>query len=799
MKSKFSGLILILFFLLIQKTNAQYELKGAIIDKNTRNPIPFVIITNLENNQQTYCDIEGIFNLVQNNPINTIRLSHPEYYQLQLNVLQLNNIGNITLYLEPNKQFNSLPINGKKIVARSVKNIHKNDYRNSKGVTYTTYNKVKLEAGENPIKNENILGFLKRILTNDFVDRADNNTLFIAESVTKKRYRTEVLNNEIVIGNKTCGIKDPSVLSLNSQYQFYSFYDPIIEVKLIRFVSPISKAGLKRYNYELVDSINTANNIIYKIGFSPKNNKYFFGFKGYFLIDKQTNGLVAIHAQPSFNRHIDISIKQQYYFKEGYWVPEKSIIRGGLLELGDKRKRYLLQSETYFNNVKTDTIIKRNIFTDNLIEIEKDANIQPDTFWINNRAIPLSEQEQNTYRFYDKLGKLTNIDKFLIPLKSLNEGKIPIKKIDFDLRNFIRYNIYERTRINIGLNTNEKFSNNIFLGGYVGYGYSDENWKYGINGYYTPNRFKYFRFGYRYTNDITEAGSTTFQFSKRQFSSELIRIVDVSTFDNLVKHQLYVNSRIFKNLYVYSGLDFYKRHSLYDYQFKDYANRTVFQFTDAVIAFKYHYGELFIKNSSRRFSIGSKYPAFWLQFTKSINALNNSFDYTKIDIKVEDKIYFIGIGTLSLQATAGAVIGDLPYGNLYVGKGAFRNASIVIHNSFETMRFNEFLSDRHFSVFLSHNLGKIKIKKKGDQPSLEIIQNIGYGSLNKPELHHSITFKTMEKGYYESGFFINDILSIRIYSLKAGIGIGAFYRYGYYANPVLKENVVFKIATNFNF
>jgi hypothetical protein len=798
MKNKLLLHICLFLFFSVSKVFSQYQLQGILIDKKSLNPIPFAVVSIPNSDYQYFSDINGKFSVQALNLISSVKITHPSYYQVEIETTNLNSIGEIKLYLEPNESV-FFKKNDAKIIKNVVANRKRNDFHKSKGFSYKSYNKVKLETGENPIADQAVLAFLKKIISIAFLERAENNTLFIAESVTEKRYRNKVLNNEIVVANKTCGIKDPSILSLNTQYQFYSFYESLIQINSLRYISPLSKSGLVRYKYYLQDSIVAADYTYYLIAFEPRNSRYFNGFEGFCLIDKKTSGIVAIDARPPFNRHVDISIKQQFQQMNGFWVPVSNIIRGGLLDLGEKRKNYLLQSETYFDEVVADTLIAKRVFTDNFLEISNDAESKTEDYWQNNRLIPLTDKETDTYDFYNKFGNLTNLDKFLIPLKSLNEGKIPIRKVDFDLRNFIRYNLYERTRLNFGFNTNEKLSDRFFAGAYLGYGFDDNKWKFGFNTYYAPNRFKYFRIGYRFKNDITEAGNTEYRFSKRQFSSEPIRTLEVSKFDAEIRHHFYVNSRILKNLYVHTGFDYYSQQSLFDYQFKDFELRNRFHYTDFSVAFKYHYGELFVKNRSRRLSIGSQFPAFWLQITRGAPVFNTNFDYTKIDAKIEDNIFLVGIGKLTFQATAGVVLGDIPYGNLYVGRGAFRNASVVIHNSFETMRFNEFLSDRHFSLFISHDLGRIRIKKKGDQPSLEILHNMGWGSLSKPQIHHNISFKTMENGFFESGFFINDILAIRVYSIKAGIGVGAFYRYGMYTNPLFKENVVFKVATNFNF
>jgi hypothetical protein len=53
----------------------------------------------------------------------------------------------------------------------------------------------------------------------------------------------------------------------------------------------------------------------------------------------------------------------------------------------------------------------------------------------------------------------------------------------------------------------------------------------------------------------------------------------------------------------------------------------------------------------------------------------------------------------------------------------------------------------------------------------------------------------MELGYYESGFLVNDLLNLRIYTL----GVGFLYRYGPYTLDRTIDNCGFKFTVMFPF
>ncbi|NCP45217.1 MAG: hypothetical protein GW818_02015 [Flavobacteriales bacterium] len=85
----------------------------------------------------------------------------------------------------------------------------------------------------------------------------------------------------------------------------------------------------------------------------------------------------------------------------------------------------------------------------------------------------------------------------------------------------------------------------------------------------------------------------------------------------------------------------------------------------------------------------------------------------------------------------------------------------------------------------------LKIKKF--QPEFVLTSSVGYGDLDHKELHQGIAFKTMNKGFYESGLVINSILKLN----NSTFGIGAFYRYGPYQFDKASDNFAFKLSLGF--
>jgi hypothetical protein len=81
-----------------------------------------------------------------------------------------------------------------------------------------------------------------------------------------------------------------------------------------------------------------------------------------------------------------------------------------------------------------------------------------------------------------------------------------------------------------------------------------------------------------------------------------------------------------------------------------------------------------------------------------------------------------------------------------------------------------------------------------------VFTNLGYGSLEHPEQHRNIGLKTMEKGYYESGLLLNNLIKVNYYNIVyLGLGGGAFMRYGPYADAKPEKNVAYKLSLVISF
>ena len=113
--------------------------------------------------------------------------------------------------------------------------------------------------------------------------------------------------------------------------------------------------------------------------------------------------------------------------------------------------------------------------------------------------------------------------------------------------------------------------------------------------------------------------------------------------------------------------------------------------------------------------------------------------------------------------------------------------SVAGINSFETMYFNEFFSDKFATLQFKHKLAPFKITP-WFKPELVLISRYAIGTMKDPQRHEEISFNTLEKGFTESGFEIN--------KLFFGFGLSFAYRYGAYHLPKIEDNIAVKFTFN---
>lgn len=374
-------------------------------------------------------------------------------------------------------------------------------------------------------------------------------------------------------------------------------------------------------------------------------------------------------------------------------------------------------------------------------------------------------------------------------VKGLGNGYISTKYFNFDLRYLLKYNQYEGVRTGIGGITNDAFSEKIRINGYGVYGFRDHRFKYSAGGSFLLVEKSNTWVSLSYTDDLQETGSTKFLTDKRFFQFFEPRLLNIDLFHKIKTISMALEHQIAPNLAAQSEFAMSSIEPTYSYGYvTNDGVLTSFDLSTAKFALQWSPLKNLVYSKN-------EFPLITLQYTKSFtDVFKSDLSFSKVDFRTIYKIAHKNNNVTELILVGGVANGDTPLTHLYHAypnnirkETIMQRFSVAGINSFETMFFNEFFSDKFTTFQLKHSIKPFQITERF-KPQLVLISRYALGDVSQTERHQNVTFGSLNKGYTESGFEINKLIF--------GFGLSFTYRYGAYHLPDFGDNVAFKFTFN---
>ena len=783
------------------------SIRGSVRDSATNEPLAFVniLINNSKNGGMT--DIDGYFSLKHPNPVQKLSFSYVGYLPLEVEV---NSSQSVSIKLvkqtialsEVNIIAGENPAH--RIISNVIANRQLNDPKNMKSYSYTSYDKmiftVLIDSAHVDTTKvaDSSVRLLKELMTRQH--------LFMMESVSEHKFLYPSRHHDKVTATKVSGLKDPLFIFLLSQSQPTSFYDEVITLAGKNYINPIGPGFDKHYFFWLRDTIYSMipGDTTYVISYKPLKGKNFDALTGLLYISNRGWAISNVIAEPyRTDESFTMRIQQMYEFLENkQWFPVQLNTDIAFNSVSVNGGKPLGIGKSYRKNIRLEPdIVKREL--DNIaVEVVSDAANRDDLFWNKYRTDTLNLLEKNTYRVIDSLGKAHHLDRMTKVMTSLTSGKIPISVIDVDLAKLFRYNMYEKSYLGLGLYTNNRLSRFFSLGGYAGYGFGDELLKYGGSLQLNLMKYKVLQLKLKYSNDLEEsAGTRFFDADEKPFTSLNWRSFYISRMDRVESAEASVQFRLLQYVTASAGIRQAHKEAAFNYGWVEQVGdvsviTNEHSFGYFIAGFRFAYKEKFVRNNSDQYSMGTDFPILWLQYTGCKSGfLNGNYTYNRLDARVMYSMYNKLLGKTSFMLTGGIVDHEVPYSELFNGNGSGgANFSIYAPGSFTTMHPSEFLDDHYAAMYITHSFGKLLMRTKYFEPEISVALNMGTGSLKNPQNHRYAGFSTMEKGYYETGIIINNLLK----SSFSGIGICSFYRFGPYSKPEEVSNLMLRLTLTYS-
>jgi Family of unknown function (DUF5686)/CarboxypepD_reg-like domain len=779
----------------------QFVIKGKVVDGSTNEPLAFVsIIFNNDPHSGTTTDIDGKFYFNSSKEIKLVTCTYISYKGLTLTVNESSNLDNlvIRLYSSVSELKEVIVKSGENPANRIIRKVIQNkDINNPEKVSsfkYTSYNKIIYDFKPNDtLKADSIRKQLDKVLKGGH--------LMIMESVTERKFIAPDKNQETIIGTKVSGLKNPPFAPLATDIQPFSFYKDIFPVLGVNYLNPISNGSLNKYQFFLEDTLFQSEDTVYIISFKPKPGKNIDALTGVLYINTNKYAIQNVIAEPFEKGLVGIRLQQKYQLVDNkQWFPEQLNFELILNQYNVKGTGIRANGKGYIKDVELYADINKKDFTAESLRMEDSAGKRNNEFWTENRTEALQQKEQTTYRVIDSIGEKINLDNKLKFFEKLLRGRIPFKVFDIDLTRTLVFNRFEGYRAGLGVYTNEKLSKLFSVGGFFGYGLKDHRWKYGGEIILIPDPEHELEIRGKFQNVLREAGASGLKyFGNYNFLREYM----ASRMDVIKQYSFAVGFRTLRYANLNFSFDHTQVHPLYEYEYQP-ANQqkiTNYTYSDFTVNLRYAYREKIFRSGNQRMSMGTKYPVLYLVYSRGIKGFYNSqFNFNKVEARIEKSFLLRNVGQTMIRVDAGYIDRDIPYGLLFTGEGAHdKSAWVQVKNYFQTAKPYEFLSDRYINLFFSHNFSSLLFKTKKFQPQIILHQNIGWGTLAHPENHQLIGFRTKEKGFFESGLQIDDILKFNYLNfVYVGFGAALYYRYGHYSRPDISDNLALKLTMNFS-
>lgn len=373
-------------------------------------------------------------------------------------------------------------------------------------------------------------------------------------------------------------------------------------------------------------------------------------------------------------------------------------------------------------------------------------------------------------------------------------GYFPVGFFDVDLKTLIKYNNHEGFRFGIGGLTNEKLFETVKTGGHVAYGLMDREVKYSAGGQVRIDKEKKTWIGGFYTKDIREIGSYDFLTDARVYSLFEPRLVNIIHFYNYRKWHTNIISELTPKIVSEFRISSINIENPEDYQFildgKPYLN---YKLAEISLALRFSPKTVFTTNEEGLLEYYDGLPKISAQITRGFkNIIGSDFSYLQLGLKLDYHLKHPGNSATDILMEGLVGYGELPLTQLFHAFPNQPNKTTVLKRfsvagiqSFETMYFGEFFSDKLTTLQVKHYFKPFRLSPKW-KPQVALISRHALGTLSFRERHQGIEFTTLDQLYNEASIELNKIFF--------GFGLSYSYRYGYYHLPDFSDNISFKFT-----
>jgi hypothetical protein len=833
----FSVLFLLLFLIpsviFAQKTSV----RGQVIDAKSKEPISYANVQFEGSNIGATADIDGNYYFETTTLVSKVKVTSVGY-KTQVLPIEQNQANTLNFSLvEGSNDLTEIVVRVKKYrnkgnpAVELIGNVIAHKLENRKeGFSYFSYKKYeKIDFALNNITekfNRNVMvrkmPFLRDNMDTNKASGKVNLPFFLRETISDNYYRRKPKSQkEYIRAEKNTnlnGYLDNDGIShhMENLYQDVDIYDNAINLLTVQFVSPIAPVAPNIYRFYIIDTVVLKKTPCIHLYFAPRNkgDKAFIGNIWIALDSSYAVRKVEIGIPSDINLNWikAMQISQEFDWAEAPEVYGATPPQYDTVSIIKKRGLMLSKDEIFMDFAFSKNDSARSILGKKTTLYEKYTINQPlsdslfspfpkvirdyesgrrsQDYWTENRLDTLSKKEMGIVKTVDSLNNFKPFTRMMNLIRVLTAGYVDVGTVEFGpIGALISYNPVEGLRTRLGGKTNEKFSKNLQLDGYVAYGNKDSLWKWNANLRYSFGKEGYLRLPLNQVH-IWHQYDARIPGHDQQFVIEDALLLSL---------RRGINNKMFLNKT--TGIEFiHKNNSGFTYTFSgkqmniaphgvlrfDYSNtdgqvlqRRAINATEFGLNIRYAPNEqVFVKQSGKVKRIRNRFPIINLSYNMGVKGvLNGEYDYQTLRFKAEKTFYTSPLGQGIGVIEAGKTWGKIPYPLLAAHRANQTYAYLL--ESYNLMNFFEFMSDKYVSATVFHNFGgfffnRIPLIKKLDLREVITFKTL-YGTIgdrNRPTKDNGLlNFPMNEKGgtltqslekqpYFEASIGVSNIFKL---------------------------------------
>jgi hypothetical protein len=732
-------LLLVLVFMYLNVLAQITKVEGFVVDDLSGEPLPFTNIYFLNTTIGTVSDTLGRFSIKSRQHNDTLVFSQLGYNMLKVYVEKGKTYHLIIRLDENTRVLNEVTIKPGENPAHPIfRKIIENKFRNNpdKYAKYSCRTYTNLAVSFVNVHPETFDNRLLKQLRNVLPESPDSAALLSVPIFYSEKVNDNYIDNvdkDVVV--QQVGIRQNGIGLLedidvkgyaNAMSAEVNFYNNYVELFKKRFVSPIANSGLQFYRYYLEDSIVTDKGMEYRIRYFPKRKKD-PAFTGEFTVVKDIWALSSITATlPSsanvnflntFTIAFDFAKVNDsvFFFKENNFSASFNYSKFK----AEKNKMVMeVAKTTTYSDILLDNKAKRPATADSLKRREQKA--ETDSIIDYHRLLAKNQASVNTIGTLDSINNIGWVKFMNKNTEMLFTGYFNFGKFDLGpYLELIRWNNVEGLRLSFSGRTSEQLSKRFFVGGKLGYGFRDEEWKYGGSFGWKFKTDKRSVIGLEYDKDLLLLGALGRIFlikgdgaatGEDSFIASFFKRWQNDRRSILYSFRAYIEREIHRGVTVMLAYNYLEMQQSQFVPFVHNDKGVAAIFSNSItMAWRLSWNEKVMDKYFRRYYFGTHYPIVSVVTTFGrYTVAGNSADYLKLHLLINHN-FNMGATWFKYILETGAVFGKVPFplleqhrGNETYGYSRYR---------FNLLNNSTVASDRYFSVMAEYHTNGILMSR----------------------------------------------------------------------------------------